>query len=242
MPIHIIQFQIQTHNLILNLRNRGLKMRPNDTDIGYLIHSWIMATFEQNPFHCFHFDVHPRHANILAYSDYSAEDILKNKKQQEQSVENAINWDTFQSKMLPEIWPKHTTLQFETSVCPTTRVTDTITKKQQEIDMYLYHKNSGQNKYMLREDIYIDWFQHKIHTDIAQVSNLEVTKFQVQSMVRKTHTQHPQQSKSRNISLPICTIQGTITIQDSDKFTTLLTKGIGRHKAFGMGMLLLKRL
>ena len=39
---------------------------------------------------------------------------------------------------------------------------------------------------------------------------------------------------------PEVVLGGRFTITDPDTFTALLTRGIGRHRAFGFGMILLK--
>ena len=36
------------------------------------------------------------------------------------------------------------------------------------------------------------------------------------------------------------TVEGTLTVGDPDAFSRLLARGIGRHRAFGFGMLLLR--
>jgi CRISPR system Cascade subunit CasE len=42
------------------------------------------------------------------------------------------------------------------------------------------------------------------------------------------------------IERPNAVLEGTLTVGDPDAFARLLARGIGRHRAFGFGMLLLK--
>lgn len=43
-----------------------------------------------------------------------------------------------------------------------------------------------------------------------------------------------------SLTRPAALLQGEMIIQDGDQFQALLARGIGRHRAFGFGMLLLK--
>ena len=46
---------------------------------------------------------------------------------------------------------------------------------------------------------------------------------------------HGQQSEG-----PDAVMRGNLTVTDSDSFVALLARGIGRHRAYGYGMLLLR--
>jgi len=46
--------------------------------------------------------------------------------------------------------------------------------------------------------------------------------------------------KQRGVERPDALFTGELTIRDAEAFARLLARGIGRHRAFGFGMLLLR--
>jgi CRISPR system Cascade subunit CasE len=46
--------------------------------------------------------------------------------------------------------------------------------------------------------------------------------------------------KTKKLDRPQALVKGVLNIADSDAFNRLLARGIGRHRAFGYGMLLLR--
>ncbi|GHE81823.1 hypothetical protein GCM10019059_44550 [Camelimonas fluminis] len=46
--------------------------------------------------------------------------------------------------------------------------------------------------------------------------------------------------KGRRIEGPDATFHGSLVVTDPEAFTILLARGVGRHRAYGYGMLLLR--
>jgi len=57
--------------------------------------------------------------------------------------------------------------------------------------------------------------------------------------VRRTSREDDRRRASRAIDGPDVTFTGTLEVTDSAAFSALLARGLGRHRAFGFGMLLL---
>lgn len=87
---------------------------------------------------------------------------------------------------------------------------------------------------------YCDWLRAQF--DGAAQVDAHVTRQLSTSIVARGGASHggaPRYSKCR--SHPDVTFQGTLTVTDPERFAYLLARGIGRCRALGFGMLLLRR-
>lgn len=84
-----------------------------------------------------------------------------------------------------------------------------------------------------REEVYTEWLSRQFdRRGGARLESAALRSFQRTRAVRKLHARHSEG--------PDAIMQGILTITDADAFTSLLTQGIGRHRAYGYGMLLLR--
>jgi CRISPR system Cascade subunit CasE len=66
---------------------------------------------------------------------------------------------------------------------------------------------------------------------------VRIESFQVDRFARRHHREDVRKLvKGR----PAVTFEGTLTVTDGEQFEALLARGVGRHRAFGFGMLLLR--
>ena len=86
-----------------------------------------------------------------------------------------------------------------------------------------------------REQVYAEWLANKLVGSGGVTLDVERTKlvsFQRTRAHRKLHARHSEG--------PDAVMRGILTITDSAAFANLLARGIGRHRAYGYGMLLLR--
>ena len=83
-----------------------------------------------------------------------------------------------------------------------------------------------------REDVYSDWLEEQIRRRGAQLDEVSLKSFQRTRIIRRRG--------SRPIEGPNAVMSGVLTVTDGEKFAKLLARGIGRHRAYGYGMLLLR--
>ena len=86
-----------------------------------------------------------------------------------------------------------------------------------------------------REEVYVDWLDKQFERRGGAVLDKCETKlvsFQRTRAVRKLHRRYSEG--------PDALMHGELEITDGAKFSKLLTDGIGRHRAYGYGMLLLR--
>jgi CRISPR system Cascade subunit CasE len=67
-----------------------------------------------------------------------------------------------------------------------------------------------------------------------------MTEFKLSAVLRRGALQTEGARPKRPVQGPDAVFTGVLQVRDSDAFAALVARGIGRHRAFGFGMLLLK--
>ena len=82
-----------------------------------------------------------------------------------------------------------------------------------------------------REAVYLDWLQERLGDAAAlERGASRLARFSHARVVRG----------GKELEGPVATIHGTLAVHDPEEFAALLRRGIGRHRAYGYGMLLLR--
>jgi CRISPR system Cascade subunit CasE len=93
----------------------------------------------------------------------------------------------------------------------------------------------GENRFQ----VYCAWARTRLQSGgAATVSHLEVDGFRLVSQRRRGRG-----TAGRTLTTlirPQVLLSGVLTVEDEGAFARLLATGIGRHRAFGYGMLLLR--
>ncbi len=88
-----------------------------------------------------------------------------------------------------------------------------------------------------RYEVYEDWF--KKHIDQKEICSCDVAKvssFKMDSFERK-NLREDGKKNWKALKRPVIEIKSILTIKKPEEFPNLLLKGVGRHQAFGFGML-----
>ena len=137
------------------------------------------------------------------------------------------------AKEMPDDWTPGESLGFEARVRPTVR-----TPEKKEIDRFARMARQAHEEgkpIPTRDEVYAQWVAEQVARDGAATADpggINLVSYQWIHGVR-------QATKGR-ISGPDAVLRGALVIQDSDAFNRLLARGLGRHRAYGYGMLLLK--
>lgn len=222
---------------------------PQEVDEGYLLHAGLSQLFATSseraevPLHNFAIDdtraataQQPDALFLLAYAgvDHTALTAAMGASR-EQILRHC------ETRRLPEFEPGQR-LGFRTRVCPITRTripgeralgTDRRGKvKCREMDAFIHATLTHPGEKVDREKVYADWLGEQLRRDGAG----ELGDVRLASFVRET----VRRRGSPRMERPNAVMEGTLTVTDPLAFRALLTRGIGRHRAFGFGMLLLR--
>jgi CRISPR system Cascade subunit CasE len=138
--------------------------------------------------------------------------------------------ERFRAKLMPAQFHPGTRLGFDLRVRP-------VKRGSREQDAFLWEAltlHAGDEPGMAvagrtRESVYRDWLLGRL-AGAAELECCRLTGFQRQRSWRD----------GRRVEGPDATLQGTLAIRDDERFRRLLTQGVGRHRAYGYGMLLLR--
>lgn len=158
---------------------------------------------------------------------------------------SVVTIDRLESKALPPVWTNGRRIGFDLRARPVRRLPKDIAsgskvfRKGVELDAYLAEAlshypddltgMSGHNR--CRETVYLDWLAERL----GMAAKLDRCS---SSLVRFQRTRI-----SRGASGPEgpdATFHGTLMVNDPEQFAVLLKRGVGRHLAYGYGMLLLR--
>ena len=143
------------------------------------------------------------------------------------------------TKPMPMHWTSDKRLGFEVRIRPIVRRTrNAADRAEKECDAFLYEalqfQETGGMK-RTREQVYREWLAEQITRRGGAALDLEGTK-----LVSFQRTRAYRKLRARHSEGPDAVMRGILTVTDSQAFTNLLARGIGRHRAYGYGMLLLR--
>ncbi|MEF3169269.1 MAG: type I-E CRISPR-associated protein Cas6/Cse3/CasE [Deltaproteobacteria bacterium] len=207
--------------------------RTMDEDFGYAAHAWLAATFggfSPKPFRLLE---NRQGLRMLGYTSSPLEDLLEYASTfAEPSAMAVCDWSSAAGKAMPSDWSTGRRLGFEVRVCP-------VSRAERERDVFLVAvsraESAGQEP-PSRPQVYVEWLMRQLTANgstICKKDDVRMIGF------RRVRVQRSAQRK-RGIERPDALFSGSLTIKDSDAFTRMLARGIGRHRAFGFGMLLLR--
>ena len=138
----------------------------------------------------------------------------------------------------PTTWPVGHLLGFEVRVRPTIREGTTG----RERDAFLAAADKSEGGDLNRSDVYVQWLRELLaRQGGAELVEANVTRYQLIGVTRKSHKDAKSDSrKSRLVTGPDALLAGQLRVTNPQAFALLLSNGVGRHRSFGFGMLLLR--
>jgi CRISPR system Cascade subunit CasE len=251
--LHLIQLFPSSAALAQFGHARGLP----DGDSGYLLHRALRDAFgaaAPQPFRLL--DVPNRPARILGYGSADAAALRAAMALAEPDLDRVFPPERIDSKSLPERLDPGAMLAFEARLCPLVRTKSPADRgRLRELDAFLHQALASPGTPLIRETVYADWLRDKLANGGAELQSARMTAFALTPLVRRAHASSTGRTDARDGAprrllspgrksasrRPDVTFRGTLRVLDPDRFHELLAKGVGRHRAFGFGMLLLRR-
>jgi len=240
-PFYMIQCTLDPRAFVAFAREQGLDPGRGELDLGYLGHAWLKAAFgDLAPGRWRLFMPGPMQrqslpARILAYSDHPAGALGDHLVRfGTPSVEAVCPADAIQGKALPREWPTNRRYAFEALCCPVGRKARQGTEK----DVFLLATEQAPKETLERAAVYQDWFKTRAEAvEGIQILDIDVNAFRLGKVMRKTQD-HPR--KPRQAIRPQAEFRGILKATGDGSLLDLLRRGVGRHRAFGFGMILLR--
>jgi len=254
-------------SLPVNLREfrRWAVLRQVGADEGRALHHLLSEAFGKGLLQPFRLMPAPKGnvATLYAYSQ-SPENVLReNLEVAAPELLNVLQTTHLALRAMPETWREGRRLAFDVRVRPLRRLLKPLEgwsreenrcalkgkhprgpmKKGSEVDAFLVARlrqfpdgvpeNAGS---LSREEVYLDWLCERFEG--AAIVDRHATTLQRFARDRVQRSDH--NGKEAISQGPDATFHGELTVKDGEAFQKLLTSGVGRHTAYGFGMLLLR--
>lgn len=240
-PLYMVQLGLDMRRLAH--AGRRMRLPLHATDDGYLVHCQLGQLFGNHAPKPFTLSrPRSRWLEVLAYTTRDVEDLRRHADTfADPSVHSSCDWDALAQKRLPTSWIEGTRYRFRVRTCPVVRASadGPHYRRGSEVDAYLAHcAAAGAGGSASRETVYTEWFTGQIERrGGARIDSCGMTGFRLVRLVRRAHDNGRRATIQQR---PDVTLTGTLTVTEGNRFTELVRNGVGRHRAFGFGMLLLR--
>lgn len=238
MALHMLQLQPDMAATMRWAGTRGLLAGSSD-DLGYVWHALLAAVFGPLAPKPFAVVEHPsRPPALLGYGEHDATTL------REQAAlfalpdaAAALALPGLAGKAMPARFHVGQRLGFSVRVRPVVRVDGASGRATvRERDAFLHAIADVPSTAVVdRGVVYRDWLTRRLAAGGAVAQTLSLDAVRRTRVVRR----------GRNRALtapegPDVTASGVLQVADPDLFAVMLARGVGRHRAFGFGMLLLR--
>ncbi len=232
---HLIHLRPNLNRLLPWAQRQGLVADRGQGDLGYAFHAALKAAFGDlapQPFS------YRAGQGLLAYSA-QAQALQAACALTTPEVADMLGLDASPQspglliRAFPQSWQTGQWLAFELRVRPVVR------KNDKEMDAFLSAVEWLSNEVRTREAVYADWLRRQFGV-AAELQEVRMTEFKLSSVLRRGAAQAEGARPKRAVQGPDATFTGVLQVRDGEAFAGFVARGIGRHRAFGFGMLLLK--
>ena len=229
---------------------RGL-VRGGTFDEGFALHVLLSSTFGKGVLQPFRLFAPPRRAAASLYADSDRdESVLAGTADAVATPDclNVLDVRHLRTKPLPPTFPSGQRLGFDIRVRPVRRLhadarhaNGNVLRKGAEVDVFVTQSRQdppgtpgagGERSAARRQVAYVQWLAERIDgAATLQEAECRLASFRRTRVVR---------GDGRGPGGPDATLHGQLTVTDPERFARCLRQGVGRHKAYGYGMLLLR--
>ena len=247
---HLVRTLVDTDRLARWAGERGWSGSKGSTvyDEGRALHHLVTEVWGPGVLPCFRLLVPPRRrtGNLYAYSAMDAE-ALRAAADVQAPPEHlkVLRLEGLESKLMPADWRAGQRLGFDLRTRPVRRLRRDLSSPREpvragsEVDAFLVealrdHPKApdGMSKEgRTRQEVYLDWLTERL-TPAATLDRSEtrLVRFRRRRVARE----------KRDSEGPDAVVHGVLVVADPMAFSALLMRGVGRHRAYGYGMLLLR--
>lgn len=245
MSLHMVRIAVQRRWLAAWAHDAGI---PSD-DEGYLLHAAMRAAFgaaAPQPWVARAGD-RGREPIVLGYG--AADEAALGAALElpaDPLLAKVFDPATIHSKPMPAAWQPGRRLAFEIRLCPIVRQARGPESRPRELDLFLWHCLRTPREPFDRESLYLSWLAKRLDVSGAELQDGRLTRLEQVPLVRRRHGRagaEPAEGPAkrlRSARRPDATVEGTLRVADPARFVHLIVHGVGRHRAFGFGMLLLR--
>jgi CRISPR system Cascade subunit CasE len=242
MALHLLRFDPDVARVAAWFSAEGLTPRDQE-DEGYGWHALFTAAFGRDlapkPFRVL--TRRGRSTQVLAYAQVDAAALRAcGSDFADPKLMAALGVDTLASKLMPT-FVKGRRLGFSARVRPIVRTDREGNRaKSRELDAFVAAKLAAAlGQAPDKAGVYAEWARKRLDQSGVNVESLHIDGLESSDVLRRGRDRANGSRPLARIPGHAVTVAGTLRIADPDVFAALLARGLGRHRAFGYGMLLL---
>lgn len=218
------------------------RLLDKEGDLGYALHALLHAAFgAQAPQPFRYLDAEQ---GLLAYTRLDAAGLARLAALADPDVATALGLGQTRQhggmsvRPFPTQWAVGHTLGFEVRVRPIIREG----KTGRERDAFLAAAEKVGDSRLDRGEVYVQWLRDLLaRQGGAELVDARMTRYQQLGVTRKSQKGSSNDVRhSRLVGGPDAVLAGQLRVTNSQAFAQLLDNGIGRHRAFGFGLVLLR--
>jgi CRISPR system Cascade subunit CasE len=236
--LNLVEMRPDLERLVAAIRPYGLP-EGCEADWGYTVHVWLAAVFGPHAPKPWRLWVDRyRRGRLVGYASLDATGLRDYARRfADPHVSGVVDLDRWglASRPIPR-WEAGARLAFEVLCCPVGRQSETGVEK----DLFLLMADHAPRAVLSREAIYGAWVAAQLQErEAAVVDEVALVTWSVVRHIRQGRT--PEGTRvPRWIRRTQALLRGTLTVRDPDAFAAMLARGVGRHRAFGYGCLLVR--
>jgi CRISPR system Cascade subunit CasE len=230
--LHLLRIPVHAPRLLRFAAEHGITQE--DETLGYTLHAWLTALFgEQAPKPFRYFE---RRNELLAYAPTDAATLLEQARAfASPQAWAALDAEGVVNKPMPEHWKSGQRLRIEVLTCPVAR------QGNEEKDVFLRALDRLGDDAPPRAALYREWFirqwSDKTRGEALHFEHIDMLGLASRSrLLRRARNGG---NRLRIVERPQALFGADVIVADGELFAALLGRGIGRHRAFGFGMVLL---
>lgn len=248
-PLNMVRLALDARRLAAGAKRLGLP--PRQEDLGALVHATLAALFGEGVVQPFRvLDDSGRSVPVLGYSALDDTALREHASSfADPESYSACDFSALAVKPMPDAWAPGRRLGFELRACPVVRLSSAVTttgrsgeavslRAGAEIDAWVHARwlPGGGPEAGDRSRVYGAWLGQRLE-GAADLVRVELQGFRRTRLVRRTHGG---KRKAKVLERPDALLSGELEVGDAASFARVLAGGIGRHRAYGFGMLLLR--
>jgi CRISPR system Cascade subunit CasE len=239
-PLHLVKVPLRPERLVAIARLRGFPVR--EVDEGYLAHVVLRELWQEAAPMPFVLRGSGRCVDAWGYSRWDAARLLDHAASfgDPSLVAAVAEISAIASRPMPT-FEAGRSLRFEVRACPVVRLASGRSghRRGAEIDAFLARCFAVGDDPVSREDVYRDWFMRNLAPSTK--SGVTVARVEVRgiSRVRLVRRTHGESRRSSRIDRPDVRFAGEVVVTDGSRLLEYIAHGVGRHRAFGFGALML---
>ncbi len=220
------------------------RLLDKEGDWGYALHALLNAAFGEHAPQPFRYLDAAQ--GFLAYTRQNANELAQLAALADPEVTAALGLGQtlhqpgMSLRPFPTQWATGHALGFDVRVRPIIR--EGKTGRERDAFLAAVEKSSAEDGQLDRSTVYVQWLRDLLaRQGGAELVDATVVRYQQLGVTRKGHKASAEGARgSRLVFGPDAVIAGQLRVADPQAFAQLLGQGVGRHRAFGFGLLMLR--